>query len=612
MNRHSAIFFLLFIFLGVSLGHAAERTIAPESIVAGNGVLYIAETGANRITIFDSETDTVKKYIPLSAKPTGLALSPDSKKLFVTCAGGKGSLNFIDLNTNHVASQIQLGSGSRAPVVRSNGERVYVCNQFDNTLSIIDVEQHEEIKRIAIGREPYAAALTQDEAFLYVVHHLPAGPANREHVAANIKILHTAGLQTVKEISLPNGSTAVKDICLSPDGKYAFVVHLLSHYQLPTTQIEKGWMTTNALTVLDAANHRYIDTILLDSVDRGAGNPWAVACGAEGKQLAVAHAGTHEISLIDLPAMMETLDPDTRLASTASYVGQEKGTPVSSDLTFLTDLRHRIPTKGNGPRDVVMQGHTLYATNYFSDTLTRIFLAGGKRIHTNTIPLREGTEISIERRGEALFYNAAVCFQGWQSCASCHPGGRADGLNWDLLNDGIGNPKNTKSLLLSHQTPPAMSTGVRARAEVAVRKGFFHILFIERPEREEKAVDAYLKSMQPHPNPNLIDGRLSTAAQRGKKLFHSPLTECASCHKGEYFTDLKLYDVGTQGPLDRTGKFDNPTLIELWRTAPYLHDGRAATIKDVLTTFNLKDQHGKTSHLNESQIADLEAYLLSL
>jgi hypothetical protein len=55
---------------------------------------------------------------------------------------------------------------------------------------------------------------------------------------------------------------------------------------------------------------------------------------------------------------------------------------------------------------------------------------------------------------------------------SCHPDGRSDRLNWDLLNDGVGNPKNTNSMLLAHQTPPAMSEGVRLTAEAAVRSGY--------------------------------------------------------------------------------------------------------------------------------------------
>ena len=73
------------------------------------------------------------------------------------------------------------------------------------------------------------------------------------------------------------------------------------------------------------------------------------------------------------------------------------------------------------------------------------------------------------RKGERLFNDGAISFQGWLSCNSCHsPDARVDALNWDLLNDGIGNPKNAKSLLLAHRTPPAMWHGIRETAEIAV------------------------------------------------------------------------------------------------------------------------------------------------
>ena len=60
-------------------------------------------------------------------------------------------------------------------------------------------------------------------------------------------------------------------------------------------------------------------------------------------------------------------------------------------------------------------------------------------------PLGDDPEMTEERRGEMLFNDATLCFQRWQSCSSCHPDARADGLNWDLINDGIGNPKNRVS-----------------------------------------------------------------------------------------------------------------------------------------------------------------------
>jgi hypothetical protein len=71
--------------------------------------------------------------------------------------------------------------------------------------------------------------------------------------------------------------------------------------------------------------------------------------------------------------------------------------------------------------------------------------------------------------------------------------------------------------------------------------------------------------------------------------------------------------VGTNGPFDKpTDKFDTPTLKELWRSAPYLHDGSAATIRDVLTTRNPEGLHGDVSGLSEMEIDDLCEYILSL
>ena len=131
------------------------------------------------------------------------------------------------------------------------------------------------------------------------------------------------------------------------------------------------------------------------------------------------------------------------------------------------------------------------------------------------------------------------------------------------------------------------------------------------PEEVPAAIDEYLKSLKPVPSPYLVKGKLSQAAQRGEKVFAR--AGCAACHPPGLFTDLEEHDVGTGREFDKpTDKFDTPTLVELWRTSPYLHDGSAATVRDVLTVRSLKDEHGKTSNLSSQEIDDLCAYLLSL
>jgi len=199
------------------------------------------------------------------------------------------------------------------------------------------------------------------------------------------------------------------------------------------------------------------------------------------------------------------------------------------------------------------------------------------------------------------------------SCATCHEGGRVDGMNWDLLNDGIGNPKSSRSLVWSYKTPPMMSLGVRGNVEEAIKAGFIHIQFHEPEEATLKAVQAYLGSLEPEPGPRLLPGgQMSDAAKRGEALFQSEETGCAKCHPAPLYTDLKTYDVGTKGELDRTAGFDTPTLIEMYRTRPFLHDGSAATLREALVDRNAEGKHGKTTQLSPQQIDDLIEFLLSL
>ena len=116
-------------------------------------------------------------------------------------------------------------------------------------------------------------------------------------------------------------------------------------------------------------------------------------------------------------------------------------------------------------------------------------------------------------------------------------------------------------------------------------------------------------------------GKLTPAAERGRQLFLSKEVGCASCHSGPYYTDstlekpYRLHDVGTgrHDPSEKMGtKYDTPTLLGVYRTAPYLHDGKAATLREVLTTCNREDKHGKTSHLQANEIDDLVEFLKSL
>src|SRR5690606_29469928 len=115
------------------------------------------------------------------------------------------------------------------------------------------------------------------------------------------------------------------------------------------------------------------------------------------------------------------------------------------------------------------------------------------------------------------------------------------------------------------------------------------------------------------------DGTLTEDAVAGRELFLE--LGCDTCHAGDDFTDSAsgvLHDVGTITPAsgnrlggELTG-LDTPTLLGIWQTAPYLHDGSAPTLRDVLVTRNPEGKHGDTSRLTEKEIDQLVAYLLQI
>lgn len=571
--------------------------------------LYIAEFTGHRVALFDVASATVTFTIPLPEEPSGLALSPDSARLYVTLASPQGKVAVIDLKTHKIIDTIQAGHTPGAPVLSQEGKQLFVCNRFENTVGVIDLAARRQAAKISVPREPFAAVLTPDGKNLLVANLLPEGPSNAEVVAGGVTVIDTASLAVAAYIRLPNGSTALQGVCASPDGRFAYVTHTLGRYRLPTTQVERGWINTNAVSILDVGKKSLLNTILLDNIDQGAANPWGIACTADGKRLCVAEAGGDEVSVINREGLHDKLakvEAGERVSETTLTVED-----VPNDLAFLVGLRQRISLKGKGPRGIAVVGDTIYAAEYYSDSLG--IISFDPAAHSKVFCVRLGPQVPLTeaRRGEILFNDASICFQKWQSCASCHPGeARVDGFNWDLMNDGIGTPKNTKSMLLAHQAPPTTVTGIRPSAEVSVRAGIRHILFAVRPEEEASAMDEYLKSLTPVPSPRLLDGQLSAAAQRGRTVFEK--ARCVVCHKGPLYTDQFKYDVGTGRGNETGNSFDTPSLVEVWRTAPYLYDGRAADMREMLTIYNWEDRHGATSELSDKELDDLIEFILSL
>ncbi len=582
----------------------AEKYRGPCALaVSPDGrTLYVANADAREVAWVELPAGKVARRIALPAEPTGLVLTPDGTKLIVACAAPKSTVAVLAADGGRLLAAIPAGHTAMGPAIDPQGRRLYVCNRFNNDVSVIDLPAGREVARVPAVREPIASAVTPDGRTVLVANHLPIARTDdplRGSVAVAVTVIDARTLETAA-IPLRHGATGVRSLRLLPDGTHALVTHLLSNSQMVPFRVDMGWINVNVVSILDVRQRKLVRTIGMDEQMLGAGNPWDVAWAAHGKTVCVSLAGTHQLAVIDTAEL---------LSDSARTMSPMMGAwPIYTSLGASSWRRVDLP--GKGPRGLAVAGSKLYVAQYFSDSVGVVDLRAGEGAAPATIALGPAPQLTHQRRGELLFHDATLCYQHWQSCASCHPDGRADGLNWDLMNDGAGNPKNTKSMLLSHATPPAMAEGVRMSAEEAVRSGIRHVLFASRPEEEAAAIDVYLKSLRPVPSPHLAGGRLSAAAGRGRVLFESPRVGCSRCHPAPLYTDLRSHNVGSRSPIEYTERFDTPTLVEVWRTAPYLHDGRYTTIKQLL----VEGRHGLRRGADPSgqDLDDLVEFVLSL
>lgn len=554
--------------------------------IGQNGEMWLAEKGKNCVDVFSADGETLLYSYPVDEAPTGLLLHED--KVYITTFGSTGHLQVMQKETGKVEKIIPTGSGACSPLLGPDGKRIYVCNQFSNNVVEIDLANGKILRTVKVLREPRSAVFSKDGKYMFVANFLPAQRADIDYVAACVSVIDMSKFEKIKDIQLANGSNALRGLCVTPDGKYVYVSHNLGRFTVPTSQLQQGWMNTSAFSIIDADDLSYAGVVVVDEPDRGAAGIWSIACDEE--KIYITHSGTHEISVIDHKAMRDKFE---------AYPDKSR---LDYDLTFLYGIRTRIPLQGNGPRCMFASENKVIIPTYFADVLN---ILDKETLELTSIPLNPDRTETDEQKGERYFNDAAKCFQNWQSCNGCHPGdARTDGMNWDLMNDGIGNSKNCKSLLFSHVTPPCMISGIRESAELAVRAGFRYIQFYEPEEDMSLCVDAYLKSLQPVPSPYLVNGKLSEKAEAGRKVFEK--LKCGECHSGPYYTDMKYHVIGENVEFEKG--WDTPTLREVWRTAPYLFNGSAATMEDVFRVY----KHGIDKKVSDKEIEELSEYVNSL
>jgi YVTN family beta-propeller protein len=589
------------------------RYVTPLSIAvcADDGRLFVTSQDDDALLVIEPAAGEVVARIAVGRRPHGVALSRDCGRAWVSNEEDD-TVSVVDLRIAAAIGTIPTGYMPTGLALGPDETRLYVANWLGDDISVLDLERGIEAGRLAAGKNPTAIAAANGQL---IVTNQIAFPAPRpEPPVSELTVIDAALGRVVDRHRLVNAHL-LEGVAIAPEGDLAVVALIQPRNLVPALQVERGWMMTNGIAVIDRERHRVVQ-LPLDEVNAFYADPSYVAITPDGRYAFVSHGGVDMVSVIDMPALRALLrdTPAATLAGYANHLG------VSARYVIK-----RIAT-GPNPRGMALSpdGTTLYVAERLNDRLTVIDV--GTLQSRAPIDLGGPEHLSILRRGEQVFHSAAATMQRQFSCRSCHPNSHVDNLQYDFEPDGLGlNPVDNRSLHGIRDTAPFKWNG--KNTSLYMQCGIRFARFLTRAEPfstgDLNALVAYIGSLPPTRNRrNPGEAGLTPAQLRGKEIFErSHLVDateipagnrCITCHPAPYFTDRLRADVGSTSPEDTITLFDTPQLNNLVDTAPYLHDGKALTLEEIWTVYSPEDTHGVTSDLGKEGLNDLIHYLRTL
>jgi cytochrome c peroxidase len=319
------------------------------------------------------------------------------------------------------------------------------------------------------------------------------------------------------------------------------------------------------------------------------GDPHGLAFSPDGKLLAVTGSGSHELVLLHAENLPWNTDPGDFI-----------------DGRLLDGKQHRRVALGGRPMAAVFAGDRVVVPNYLLDSV-QVIDVGQAKLERN-IALGGAKEPTLARRGEALFYDAKRSHNQWFSCHTCHTDGHTSGQSFDTLNDdSFGTLKLTPTLRNVAKTGPWTWHGWQKDLGASVAKSFTDTMYGPPGSKEDvQAMVTFLETLEHPPLPKKDD----PAVARGAAVFNEK-ANCVRCHRPPLYTAAGAYDVKLDSGGSPHDGFNPPSLNGVSDRGPYLHDGRAKTLEDVLRTWHTPRHLGGPA-LTEDEERDLLAFLRSL
>lgn len=592
--------------------HAASALAAGPS---SNSLMAISRDGAllacsNRdsgtVTIVDLKTNAKLREIKVGHKPEGVAFLGGGSKLAVAVYHDD-KVVFLDAADGKVWGDTAVFDEPYGVVANGAGDKVYVTLSYPGQVVEIDVATRRITRTFEAGPFVRGIAITADDARLFVT----------EYHTGNVLAIDIASGKVADRWPGIASDNIARQIALHPTRPKAY----LSHIRSATERAHGEGSIFPYVTILDtgpgsaakSASDKRRTRIPMDSFIsvHVTANPWEVAISPDGKRFYVVFSGTNDMYAC------EVVDDDYR------------------------EIRYRSTLNlGNNPRAVRVSpdSKTFYIYNALDFNVVAYDAASLRKLATIQVTGNPMSEEMLE--GKRLFYTALqpMASRRWIACSSCHIDGESDLRTWQNP-EGLRDTPALAGLAWTHPLHWSADRDESQDFEHTIRnqlmQGAGLIKVRVQPELgpPNKGISPQLDALAAYTNSHHVPlsphakGGLSEAAKRGREVFFSAETKCAACHSGPFYTDsqpaasidkIVRHNVGTGkgdggDPSERMPpEYDTPTLLGVYKTAPYLHHGKAATLEDVFTKYNAGDRHGKTSHLSKAQIADLVEFLKAL
>ena len=536
----------------------------------------VANATSDSVALVDLEAGKVAAEVPVGRRPFSLAWQGATAAVTNWLSDDLTILR-IEPPKLAVAATVPVGDEPRGVALAAG--RAYVALSGENAVAVVDLASRA-VTKAATGDEPWHLALAGDRLAVSCSNSQDV----RVHEAPSLKLLHRVEMR----------GHNLRRIAAAPDGSVAYVCNIAERGRPATKDnIDRGWVVASRLSRVPLREESFREAVSLDPRGKAVADVDGVAVSPDGKALAVAAGGTHELLLLRLPL------PFVAFGGPGDHI----------DADLLKDAtRFRRVDLGGRPVAAAFapDGRTVVATNYLSNSLQVVDFETGKV--TRAIPLGGPAEPSLARRGESIFYDGRRSFNQWYSCHSCRVDGHTNGSAYDTMNDGrYGNLKKTLSLRGVAKTGPWTWHGWQTDLRNTLAHSLRTTMQGPEPKAEDlEALAAFLATIDFVPPA----GPRDEPARRGEALFKNH--GCSTCHEPPDYTTGETYRVGLEAPDDAYSGFNPPSLRGVVLRGPWLHDGRAHTLGDLFAKHHRPFKLAEKPDFTPEELKDLIAFLRSL